>query len=273
MVENDKFSISEKVNVNYIDKFFIKNTDGGAHPAWKNSINNPNEVSLLEVAKGMMHFSSNACTDYLMSKIGLDVINESLKTLQTNKHDRITYLTPSVLIPVYLSDKKKIAADKIKSMSLSSYQELSEELFQKMAMDNCDSLKEKAVQMLDRKVQYATSEKLPSSTTVDYADLMCKLGKELLSIKEKELFNEVLIGKSIKDDQDDFFWYRGGATLFVLTSALYRERGDHSVSVSLFMRDDKAGEIYWIKNILNSFIFSIATDHDFRNRVKELAVN
>lgn len=271
MVENDSLSISEKVNVDYIDKFYIKGTDGGAHPAWKETLNNPNEVSLLEVAKGMMQFSSNACTDYLISRIGLNVINESLRTLHMNSHDKITYLTPSVLIPGYLADKKKIAADKIKKMTLESYQELSGEIFQKMATEKCDSMKEKAIKMLDEQVQYFINEKLPSSTTGEYADLMFRLGNEIFNKEEKELFSEILIGKNIKDNQDDFFWYKGGATLFVLTSALYKEKDGYSIAVSLFIRDDKAEASYWIQSIFNNFVKSIATDVEFRKMVKEIA--
>lgn len=59
------------------------------------------------------------------------------------------------------------------------------------------------------------------------------------------------------------------ATLFVLISALYRENMDHTVSVSFFMKDDKGGELYWIRNVINSFVIGIVKDTDFRKKVKE----
>lgn len=271
MVEDGQLSISEREIVNYIDKFYIKNTDGGAHPNWKSSIGNPRDVSMLDIAKGMMQFSSNACTDYLISKIGLDNINKSLETLQMNNHDKITYLTPLVLMPGYLSDKKKIAAGKLSTMTSQSYQKLSEELFNKMATDQCSELKKRATQMLNKKTQYFITKKFPSSTTAEYANLMFKLGTKLLSVEEKELFDEILIGKNIKDRQEDSLWYKGGSTMFVLTSALYRGNKDHSISISLFFRDDKAEQLYWIQHVFNDFIFSIATDTDFRKQVKKVA--
>lgn len=89
MVSDAKVSITDKIKLNSLDKFYIENTDGGAHPSWERSINNSDEVSLMEVAKGMMQFSSNACTDYLISKIGVDIINQSLQNLQINNHDKI----------------------------------------------------------------------------------------------------------------------------------------------------------------------------------------
>lgn len=108
-VTNKRFSINDKVELDELDKFYIANTDGDAHPRWKKSINNSTDVSLMEVAKGMMQFSSNACTDFLINKIGVDTINDSLELLQMDSHDQITYLTPPVLMPGYLSDKKKVA--------------------------------------------------------------------------------------------------------------------------------------------------------------------
>src|SRR5699024_7079527 len=67
-VTYNKISINDNVELSKVDKFYIPNTDGGAHPNWKKSLNSSTEASLLEIAKGMMQFSSNACTDYLINK-------------------------------------------------------------------------------------------------------------------------------------------------------------------------------------------------------------
>lgn len=107
---------------------------------------------------------------------------------------------------------------------------------------------------------------------MEYANLMSKLGNELLTVKEKKLFTEILIGKNIKNVDDDFLWYKGGLTGFVLTSALCRQRKDGSqISVSVFVADDAGGELYWMRNIFNDFVTSIAKDSAFRKKVKELA--
>lgn len=267
---NYKISINDRVKLCELDKYYIKDTDGGAHPNWKRSINYPTEVSLSEIAKGMMQFSSNACTDFLINKIGIDIINESIEELQLN-HDKITYLTPPVLMPGYLSDKRNLAINKIDAMNRQSYQELSNQLFEKMKVDESDYLKGKIPKMLDQKMQLLITKKMTSSTTKQYADLMLRLGKELLTEKEKELFSEILIGKNIRNNQDDYFWYKGGATPYVITSALYNESHNTTISVSLFIEDDTGGELYWIRNIFNDFVISIATDAEFRKKVKELA--
>lgn len=268
-VTNNKISITDTVELNELEKFYILNTDGGAHSNWKKSIDDPTEASLLEIARGMMQFSSNACTDFLISEIGIDVINQSIETLNLN-HDKISYLTPPILIPGYLSDKRKSAINKLVAMDKQSYQELSREIFKKMKANETVYLEEKVPKMLNQKIQLLITNKTPSSTTKQYADLMFRLGKELLNKKEKELFSKILIGENLKDDGDDYFWYKGGSTMFVLTSALYRESKETNVSVSLFIKDDTGGELYWISNIVNDFVKSIATDAEFRKKVKEL---
>lgn len=269
-ITNQTVSLTEKVQLSELDKFYIKDTDGNAHPSWKKSLNYPYEVSLLEIAKGMMQYSSNACTDFLINKIGLDIINDSLEELQLN-HDKITYLTPPILMPGYLSKKQKIAKNILTKMNEQSYQNLSVDLFNKMKNDESNNLKEKTSKMLGEKIQLLITKKMPSSTTKQYSDLMFKLGENLLTIEEKELFSEIVLGNSLKDDKDDYFWYKGGATLFVMTSALYKESHDNTISVSLFIEDDTGGELYWIRNIFNDFVLSIATDVEFRKKVKELA--
>lgn len=269
-VTNNKISITDTVELNKVDNFYIPNTDGGAHPNWKKSLNSSSEASLLEIAKGMMQFSSNACTDYLINEVGVDVINQSIEALKLN-HDKITYLTPPILIPGYLSDKRSVAINKLEQMDKQSYQELSQELFEKMKANETAGLERIASKMLNEKMQLLITNKTASSTTKQYADLMFRLGKELLTQKEKELFSEILIGKNSKDDGDNYFWFKGGSTMFVLTSALYKESNNNIVAVSLFIKDDTGGELYWIRNIFSDFVKSIATDLEFREKVKKMA--
>lgn len=156
-------------------------------------------------------------------------------------------------------------------MNEQSYQNLSVKLFNKMRNDESNNLKEKSSKMLGEKIQLLITNKMVSSTTKQYADLMFRLGEKLLTIEEKELFSEIVLGNSLKNDKHNYFWYKGGATLFVMTSALYKKSHDDTISVSLFIEDDTGGEFYWIRNIFNDFVLSIATDAEFRKKVKELA--
>lgn len=75
-----------------LEKYYVKNTDGGAHPAWLDDVKGKElvkggQTSLEEVVKGMIHYSSNANASYLLDKLGAARINESLKELGLNSHD------------------------------------------------------------------------------------------------------------------------------------------------------------------------------------------
>lgn len=74
----------------------------------------------------------------------------------------------------------------------------------------------------------------------------------------------------MKHDENRFFWFKGGATLFMLTSALYKESIDKSLSLSIFIEDENANDSYWIRTVFNSFVISIANDIDFKNQLKDV---
>ena len=63
-----KINPDEEVGISELEKFHVKNTDGGAHPKWldfvKNKIND-DKITVREIAKGMIRFSSNANTEWL----------------------------------------------------------------------------------------------------------------------------------------------------------------------------------------------------------------
>src|SRR5699024_11790813 len=121
----------------------------------------------------------------------------------------------------YLSDKRYVAINKLEVMDKQTYQELSHKLFEKMKADEAANLEEKAGKMLNQKMQLLLTDKMSSSTTKQYADLMCRLGKELLTKEEKNLFSEILIGENFKENIDDYFLLNGGSTLYLFNSALY----------------------------------------------------
>src|SRR5699024_6567817 len=94
----------ELVALEELDTFYLKDTDGGAHPAWLQEMKEENrikneQVPLYDVAKGMIKYSSNANTDYLISLLGLESINETLESLNLKGHEAIYPLVGSVLIP------------------------------------------------------------------------------------------------------------------------------------------------------------------------------
>ena len=93
-VSTGKINANELIPLTDLDVYYLAGTDGNAHPDWKQSATsrgelNNNRVTLQEVARGVIWFSSNANTEFLMDKLGLDNINANLKELNLSNHERL----------------------------------------------------------------------------------------------------------------------------------------------------------------------------------------
>lgn len=60
------------INSADVDAYLLPNTDGGTHALFMGELGNPETVTLDQVARGMMLYSSNAATDYIVAQIGGD---------------------------------------------------------------------------------------------------------------------------------------------------------------------------------------------------------
>lgn len=147
----------ERIKTHDLAHYYIPQMDGDAHEAWLRSLES-NEllqngtVSLNEVAKGMISHSSNANTEYLMMRLGLERINANLKRLQLPKHERIYPFVSSLLIPYEVAGKhgldifKKTDAKKVQSliedMSQETFIEEAVKIHGKLGQDSDGSYKE-----------------------------------------------------------------------------------------------------------------------------------
>lgn len=91
----------QQVRLRELETFYIPKTDGGAHEAWlaQLNLNGKESVPLSEVAKGMITYSSNANTDYLMHVLGLQTINEVLtqldvKVMNPSIQSQVLFISP-----------------------------------------------------------------------------------------------------------------------------------------------------------------------------------
>ena len=107
---NKIFDENERVSLKELNKYYLPNTDGDAHPNWiayENKLNHitNDSVALINVARGMIMFSSNANTEFLMDLVGLDNIINNNELLGLKKHTRIYPLVASLFM--YQNPKKK----------------------------------------------------------------------------------------------------------------------------------------------------------------------
>ncbi|MEI4791514.1 hypothetical protein WAX46_15200 [Bacillus sp. FJAT-53060] len=206
--------------------------------------------------------SSNACTDYFIDR---------LKQAGLTEHDELMPLTPKLLWSSYVSDHRRDAFKQMSGVSHEQYKSLMIEIFNIMKNDpeHKKALEEKMTKknLLSWRIQSLLTQKMTRSTTNQYAHFMKRLQDELLTTEEKRLFSQIVLGETVMTEADQYFWYKGGSTLFVFTAALYRKTDTSSMSISLFINDPKAKNSHWIGEVFNEFMVTIAMDRTFRQQL------
>ena len=185
------------VSLDELSRYYVKGTDGNAHPAWLESMDsegkiNNNEVTLHDVAKGMVTYSSNANTDYLINLLGTDAINERAKSLGLTQHEEIYPIVSALLIPEYLkseSMKDEELIHELESMPIDEYRELATNL--------SNQLKEGTIKIEDYtfdtplKVQRVWSDRLIGASANDYGKLLAVISNDQLPVKAAETVRDL----------------------------------------------------------------------------------
>lgn len=270
-VRNKYVNPDELIPINEVDSLYLKNTDGNAHNAWKENEHIGSEVSLKEVAKGMMKYSSNACTDFIYYKLGKDKIDEVIREYSILQHTDIYPINAAVLIPSYLyieeKVRKKDIAKTIGEMPKSHYNLLATDLLNKMIKGEANIFIEKLYIMSEMNIQRELTKKLPAASSFDYAKLMYQLGEsENLTAADKQLLDD-LMGFANYQKDGIRMWYKGGSTLFVSTSAVFRSNYSENISFAFFIEDMSGMENIWIGMKYNEFVKAFLDDQLFRTKV------
>jgi D-alanyl-D-alanine carboxypeptidase len=110
-VAEGKVNPQSKVSLGELQKYFIPGLDGGGHKMWledmdENGTIHNDTVSLRDVAKGMIKFSSNANTEYLMEMLGLINIEKMIKAEGIHNHSPLYYFESGTFIPWEIKQEK-----------------------------------------------------------------------------------------------------------------------------------------------------------------------
>ena len=129
-VSEGKISRDEQISLHELEKYYVKDTDGGAHPDWledarERELVKNGQINLEEVAKGMIHYSSNANTTYLLDKLGIERVNESIKELELTSHDKFTSYTAALYMRGYVEKELHVPENQslktLRNMSKDEY--------------------------------------------------------------------------------------------------------------------------------------------------------
>jgi D-alanyl-D-alanine carboxypeptidase len=245
------FDENEKIALSELAKYYIPNTDGNAHPNWisyeRNLGNITNDsVKLIDVARGMIVFSSNANSEYLMDKLGLDNVKSNLHLLGLKKHTPVYPLVSSLFL---YQNPNKSNEDKI----IKEIKKLSGEDYAKAAilihseLKNDSNYKKKfRSQDLTLKMQKEWSDRLPASTTKEYVQICSILNnRKYFNDNTYRILAEEL--ETLMENPANSAWLvhagmKGGSTIFVLTKALYATLKDGTKIEMAYFFNDLAGE-------------------------------
>ncbi|WP_338654215.1 serine hydrolase [Sporosarcina psychrophila] len=262
-----------------LNRYYLKNSDGGAHEEWLKAMQSEdkiknNEVTLHDVAKGMATYSSNANTDYLIDLLGISTINERAKALGLTQHEDVYPIVSAVLIPNQIKSESmndKQLIKKLEAMSMEEYRTLAEELSEQM--------KEGTIQTGDmkynssRSVQKVWSDRLIGASANDYGKLLTVISNDQLPTTAAETIRDLLEWPmQLNESNHDRFVHlgaKGGSTAFILNDALYAENHNGNKIEIVFLIDDLN---FWqgmlIRKNMNSFESKLLGSEDFRLKVQ-----
>lgn len=276
---NKVFEENKMVSLQELDKYYLPNTDGNAHPNWiayeqRLGHITQDSIALINVARGMIIFSSNANTEFLMDLLGLDNISTNIKLLGIKKHTRIYPLVAALFM--YQNPKKKN-----EEYILSGIHSLSEQQYCRYAYDMHKALKYNTVlksnfrpQDLTMKMQKAWSDRLPASTTKDYVNI-CKI------LNNRKYFDSVTylilakVLETIMENPANRQWLthagtKGGSTAWILTKAVYATTKKNTrIEMAYFFNNLTLKENAMLQSWMNSFELSVLSNNNFRKKVAE----
>jgi D-alanyl-D-alanine carboxypeptidase len=264
-----KVDPQEKIALADLEKFYLPNTDGGAHTAWKNYIatESPDSATIKQVAQGMIWFSSNANTEWLASKLGIDAINNRIDDLGLQSHTPVYYFFAALFIghEAFPGITGKSLADSLRQLSDGEYIRLSETIHQKLTSDS-DYMSQNIDLNFD--VQRVWSDRLPAASAADYHKLMQVLNAKTV-MPDSVHFHLDNILEFLMNNPTNAAWLqhagmKGGSTMYLLTKALYAtDKEGNTTELVYFMHDLNLRELMLLQNSMNGFEVNILSKPDF----------
>jgi len=225
------------------------------------------------VARGMIMFSSNANTEYLMDLLGINNIRSNTGLFGLRIH---TAIYPPVASLLMYQNPKAISEDKIiKAINKFSDENYSKHVYSLHVQLKHDSRFKAGFrpQDLTMKMQKAWSDRLPSSTTKDYVHLANILNnRKFLSDSAYKIIEQIMeYPMENKNFQAVFKHYgvKGGNTSFVLTHVIYlRTKSNTNMELAIFFNNLSPEEEKKLAAWLDPFEAQVIFDAGFRAKLR-----
>lgn len=276
------------ISLKDLEKYYLAGLDGGSHKAWlkhaeeKGFIEN-DQVSLKEVAKGMITFSSNANTEFLMEKLSLQSIEDRMKEIGVKNHSTLYYFVSAVFIPYEIKQReypdltmkaaKKHIVEEIRKMNDDELLSFSTIIHDKLMTDKAYKEKVNVSDWWHMDYDQLYSEIFIKSTTFEYATIMQKVNNKLFPESVSEEM-EYLLGALMENPVNQTWLKRagkkGGSTQYILTDALFAEdKNGNKFEMAIFFNKLEWYETQKLMNSLNGFELQLLSDKMFREEIYE----
>lgn len=279
-IEQGRLNKEDLVSLDELNRHYFAGTDGGAHEAWLEIMTNEgkiknNKVTLHDVAKGMIVYSSNTNTDYIIDLLGVSAMNERAKALGLTQHEEVYPIVSALLIPSHIKTggmNEEQLVQALKELPMETYRSLAQELSKELTEGTLDF--EGATEDLSMDVQKVWSDRLIGATANDYGKLMATISNNQLPPAATEVLRDLLEWPmQLNESNHDRFTHlgmKGGNTAFVLTQALYAETLEGDKTEIVLLTDDLSSwQMELIMRNFNSFVSKLIGDEDFRHNVQQ----
>lgn len=271
----------QQVDLKELETFYFPKTDGGAHEAWlaQLDLQDMESVPLSEVANGMITYSSNANTDYLMHILGLQYVNDVLTQLDVKEHEPLYPIVSAIYIPTQLMEEKSLTKKEtltaIRDMDMTEYRERAMAIHEDWVEHPLTKEeKAKTLKMLNMDFQKVWSDRLIRASTDNYISILEKLNSKNYFSEDVHKYLDPVM-EQLMQNPNNQEWLthagqKGGSTAFVLTLAAYAEdKKGNQTEIAFFANDLNTMEQLKLSNSMNSFQLKFLTDEGFRIRLKK----
>lgn len=268
------FDTSKMVALSDLDKYYLPLTDGGAHTQWTDFAKKQGQVkndsvSLLNVARGMITFSSNANTEYLIDLLGEQNVNGNYKLMGVGEAYTPVYYPVSSLF-LYQNPKKEKEEDvlnEISSLSTMDYVKACNTIHLQLKNDPDYKAKFKT-EDLTPAMQKVWSDRLPLSSTRVYARIGYVLNnRKVFSPDTYAILEKIL--ETMMENPANQQWLvhagmKGGSTMYVLTKEMYATlKNGTRLSFAYFFNNLDPADQQKLLGWMNDFELAILTQPDF----------
>lgn len=227
----DEKLINEDLNVSTkeLDKLYLKGLDGGAHENWKKSliesnINIKDSISLNNVVNGMIEFSSNACTDYILNLLTIEKVNKCTLQFGVNKPNDFLYFSSLIL-----TDSTKLKDNNYSELKIEN-----EKIYNKLILNkfNTENIQ------LSLRFQEILLKRTEKASTSDYYNILSQIYTNEHKYKfVKDHLNWIL---KKKDNKKYFTYYggKGGSLLGVYTYSCFAiNKENEKININFFINE------------------------------------